>query len=120
MLSTRRDSGSKPVIGNFLKMLIVKKIQNDEKILGTVNENGTKNLLAAKGSGCGAVDSAVASNTRGSGFASIHRQLLLNNSFLLTVCRKGENNENEKEARKYPFKNKHHSFLFLKIWSVST
>ena len=42
------------------------------------------------GSGCGAVGRAVASNTRGPGFESSHRQLLLNIYLLLTVCRKDE------------------------------
>ena len=45
----------------------------------------------------GTVDSAVASDTRGPGFESSHRRLLLNNYLLLTVCRKDENKE--KEAR---------------------
>ena len=43
------------------------------------------------GCGCGTVGSTVASNTRGPGFESSHRKLLLNNYFLLTVCRKDEN-----------------------------
>ena len=47
------------------------------------------------GSGCGTVGRAVASNTRGPGFESSHRQLLLNNYLLLTVCRKDENKEKE-------------------------
>ena len=53
------------------------------------------------GSGCGAVGRAVASDTRGPGFESSHRQLLLNIYLLLTVCRKDENKE--KEARNGPF-----------------
>ena len=47
------------------------------------------------GSGCGAVGRAVASDTRGPGFESSHRQLLLNIYLLLTVCRKDENKEKE-------------------------
>ena len=47
------------------------------------------------GSGCGAVGRAVTSETRGSGFESSHRQLLLNIYLLLTVCRKDENKEKE-------------------------
>ena len=47
------------------------------------------------GSGCGSVGRAVASNTRGPGFESSHRQLLLNIYLLLTVCRKDENKEKE-------------------------
>ena len=53
------------------------------------------------GSGCGAVGRAVASNTKGPGFESSHRQLLLNIYLLLTVCRKDENTE--KEAGNGPF-----------------
>ena len=37
----------------------------------------------------------VASHTRGPGFESSHRQLLLNIYLLLTVCRKDENKEKE-------------------------
>ena len=47
------------------------------------------------GSGCGAVDRAVTSDTRGPRFESTHRQLLLNIYLLLTVCRKDENKEKE-------------------------
>ena len=61
------------------------------------------------GSGCGAVGRAVASDTRGPGFESSHRQLLLNIYLLLTVCRKDENKE--KEARNGPFKKKLYSQL---------
>ena len=46
-----------------------------------------------QGSGCGAVGRAVAYDTRGPGFESSHRQLLLNIYLLLTVCRKDENKE---------------------------
>ena len=53
------------------------------------------------GSCCGAVGRAVASNTRGPGFESSHRQLLLNIYLLLAVCRKDENKE--KEAGNGPF-----------------
>ena len=53
------------------------------------------------GSGCGAVGRAVASDTRGPGFESSHRQLLLNIYLLLTVCRKDENKG--KEAGNGPF-----------------
>ena len=53
------------------------------------------------GSGCGAVGRVVASNTRGPGFESSHRQLLLNIYLLLTVCRKDKNKE--KEAANGPF-----------------
>ena len=53
------------------------------------------------GSGCGAVGRVVASDTRGPGFESSHRQLLLNIYLLLTVCRKDENKE--KEAGNGPF-----------------
>ena len=45
--------------------------------------------------GCGAVGRAVASDTRGPGFESSHRQLLLNIYLLLTVCWKDENKEKE-------------------------
>ena len=44
-------------------------------------------------SGCGTVGNAVASDTRGPGFESSHRQLLLNNYLLLTACRKDENKQ---------------------------
>ena len=57
------------------------------------------------GSGCGTVDSAVASDIRGPGFESSHRQLLLN---MFTVCIKDENKR--KEAGNGPFKKN----LFLK------
>ena len=60
------------------------------------------------GSGCGAVGRAVASNTRGPGFESSHRQLLLNIYLLLTVCTKDENKENE--AENGPFFRKEKSF----------
>ena len=53
------------------------------------------------GSGCGTVDSTVASDTRGPGFESSHRQLLLFNLF--TVSRKHENKE--KEAGNGPLQN---------------
>ena len=53
-------------------------------------------------SGCGAVGKAVASNIKGPGFESSHRQLLLNIFLLLTVCGKDENKE--KEAGNGPFK----------------
>ena len=46
-----------------------------------------------KGNGYGSIDRAVASDTRGMWFESSHRQLLLNQYFLLTVCRKDENKE---------------------------
>ena len=42
------------------------------------------------GSGCDTVGSAVASDTRGPGSISSHRQLLLDNYSLLTVCTKDE------------------------------
>ena len=45
------------------------------------------------GSGCGSVGGVVASDTRGPLFESIHGPLLLNQYFLLTVCRKDENKE---------------------------
>ena len=53
------------------------------------------------GSGCGKVERAVASKTRGPKFESSHQQLLLNNYLLLTVCSKDENKE--KEAENGPF-----------------
>ena len=64
------------------------------------------------GSGCGAVGRAVASDTRGPGFESSHRQLLLNIYLLLTVCRKDENKE--KEAGNGPFK-KHSRMAWMAI-----
>ena len=42
--------------------------------------------LSFLGSGCGTVGSTVASDTRGPGFQSSYRQLLLNNYLLLTDC----------------------------------
>ena len=42
------------------------------------------------GNGSSGVGRAVASDTRGPGFESSHRQLLLNFYLLLTVCRKDE------------------------------
>ena len=64
-------------------------------------------FLFKTGSGCGAVGRVVASNTRGPGFESSHRQLLLNIYLLLTVCRK---DENKKEAANGPFK----KYFYLK------
>ena len=49
--------------------------------------------MEVQGSGCGAVGGVVAYDTRGPGFESSHRQLLLNIYLLLTVCRKDENKE---------------------------
>ena len=59
------------------------------------------NYKLKMGSGCGAVGRAVASDTRGPGFESNHRHILLNIYLLLTVCRKDENKE--KEAGNGPF-----------------
>ena len=53
------------------------------------------------GSGCGTVGSAVVTATKGPGFESSHRQLLLNNYLLLTVSRKDKNKR--KEAGNGPF-----------------
>ena len=64
-------------------------------------EEGKQRWVKVVGSGCGAIGRAVASNTRGPGFESSHRQLLLNIYLLLTVCRKDENKE--KEAGNGPF-----------------
>ena len=46
-------------------------------------------------SGCGSVDRAVASDTRGPRFESSHLQLLLNPYFLGIVIRKDKNKEKE-------------------------
>ena len=53
------------------------------------------------GSGCGSIGREVASDTTGPRFESSHRQLLLYQYFLLTICRKDENKE--KEAGNGPF-----------------
>ena len=66
------------------------------------------------GSGFGAVGRLVASDTRGPGFESSHRQLLLNIYLLLTVCRKDENKE--KEARSGPFLKKTVKCPFVLLW----
>ena len=66
------------------------------------------------GSGFGAVGRLVASDTRGPGFESSHRQLLLNNYLLLTVCRKDENKE--KEAQNGPFFKKCSYSSSLHVW----
>ena len=55
--------------------------------------NNLLSKISNVGSGCGAVGRAVAYDTRGPGFDSSHRQLLLNIYLLLTVCRKDENKE---------------------------
>ena len=55
-----------------------------------------------RGSGCGSVGRAVASDTRGPRFEYSHRQLLFNQYFLWTLCRKDENKE--KEDGNGPFK----------------
>ena len=78
------------------------------------------------GSGCGAVGRAVASHSRGPGFESSHRQLLLNIYLLSTVCRKDENKEKDagndpppkKRRKKLEFENLdhfliQHSYLIL-------
>ena len=57
--------------------------------------NRLRNFNDRLGSGCGAVGRAVAYDTRGPGFESSHRQLLLNIYLLLTVCRKDENKRKE-------------------------
>ena len=75
-----------------------------ERVFQSNNRRGIKLRIEARkrlGSGCGAVGKAVASNTRGPGFESSHRQLLLNIYLLLTVYRKDENEE--KEAGNGPF-----------------
>ena len=58
--------------------------------------------IFCRGSGCGTADSAVASDDRGPGFDSSHRQLLFNIYLLLTVCRRDPKEENE--TRNGPFK----------------
>ena len=50
------------------------------------------------GSGCGTVDSVVASYTRGPESESSHHQLLLNNYLLLTACTKDQNKDKEVEG----------------------
>ena len=55
-----------------------------------------------RGSGCGSVGRAVASDTRGPRFEYSHQQLLFNQYFLWTLCRKDENKE--KEDGNGPFK----------------
>ena len=57
--------------------------------------------LSYTGCGCGTVCSAVASDNRGPGFESSHRQLLLNNYYKLFV---EKTKINEKEAENGPFK----------------
>jgi len=49
-------------------------------------------------SGCGTVGRAVASKSRGPGFESSHRQLLLNIYLLLTDCRKDETKEKKRSG----------------------
>ena len=86
---------------------------------GVSNAIGSKpniNTLT-KGSGCGTVGRAVASNTRETGFESSHWQLLLNIYLLLTVCRKDGNKE--KEAGNGPFKKTLLPRYFF-IWSLPT
>ena len=56
---------------------------------------------------CGLVGRAVTSNNRDPQFESSHWQLLLNQYFLLTVCRKDENER--KRGRKWPIRQR----LFL-------
>ena len=68
------------------------------------------------GSGCGAVGRAVASNTRGPGFESSHRQLLSNIYLLLTVCRKDE----KKEAENGPFLKKSKLFTSCTFLNMPT
>ena len=53
--------------------------------------------------GIGYVGRAVACDTRGPQFESSHGRLLVNQYFLLTVCRKDYNKE--KEAENGPFSN---------------
>ena len=58
------------------------------------------NMKNCRGSCCGSVDSAIASDTRGPRFESSHRQLLLNNNLLFVHKTKN----NEKEAGNDPLK----------------
>ena len=53
--------------------------------------------MQKRDSGWGTVGKVAASDTRGPGFESSNHQLLLNNYFLLTVCRKDVNKEEEAE-----------------------
>ena len=70
--------------------------------IGADNATTTGLTFAISGSGCSSVGRAFASNTRGPRFESSHRQLILNQYFLLTICRKDKNKE--KEAPNGPFK----------------
>ena len=72
----------------FVQYLAIYRNENCP-IASTFYQSGLRIL----GCGCGTVGSAVASDTRGPGFESSHRQLLLNIYLLLTVCRKDENKE---------------------------
>ena len=76
----------------------------------TKNGNGTKKRKKLKQFyfSCGAVGSAVTSDTRGPCFESSHRRLLLNNYLLLTDSRKDENKP--KRGREWPI------FNYLSQW----
>ena len=56
--------------------------------------------MRLKGSGCGAIDRAVDFDTKGPGFKTSHRQLLLNN-FVLTVCWKKRKEKDKKRPGMY-------------------
>ena len=47
------------------------------------------------GSSCGSVGIGVTSNNRGLRLDSSHRQLLMNQYIMLSICRKDENEEKE-------------------------
>ena len=72
------------------------------------------------GSGCGSVGRAAASNTRGPGFESSHRQNLLNVYLLSTVLKKTK--IKKKEARNGPFflnKSLNRDYLSRKLTAAS-
>ena len=54
--------------------------------------NCDRKSIYEKGSGCSTPDNTVASDTKGPRFESRHKQPLLDNDLLLTVCRKDYNN----------------------------
>ena len=64
---------------DFLKEAFFRNLK-----IKTLNFLSTSKKVTSLGSGCGTVDSVFASNTRGPGFESSHRLLLLN--ILTVIC----------------------------------
>ena len=100
------EEGLKWRSANFKILLFSAKIGQD--IL--------KKIATTVGSGCGSVDRAVASNTRGLWFKSSHQQNFILKIFTVN-CEKTKIKEKEKEAGKGPFTNRVTAIASLKTIS---